>query len=67
MAGFWAINRDRITPSSSSPIRQNLDDISLYSYSFPYVLFELFEEHLDLMPLKGERRAKELKFFPELS
>lgn len=31
------------------------------------MFFELIEEHLDLIPLKGERRAKEKEFFPELS
>jgi len=31
------------------------------------MFFELIEEHLDLVPLKGERRAEETEFLPELS
>jgi len=30
------------------------------------MFFKLIEEHLDLIPLKGERSAEEKKFFPEL-
>jgi hypothetical protein len=50
-----------------SPIRQDFNDINLCPDSFRHMFFELFREHLDLIPLEGKCRAHESKFFSELS